>query len=109
MVAVHWLSGAVWVLGGLAMGGLGYLIAVRGRVDLHSDFDEAADIDRDAAGRRVGTVALLMGVVTAAYGLREMLFGFDATLLGGLLVVLLALSYLTKLLARGWTPSDGYR
>ena len=103
MVEVHWLSGGVWLLGGLAMCYLGYLIRFEKRVDLHSDYREGADDDRVAAW--VGGIAIVMGVVTGAHGLREILFGFDPRALGVLLVVLLVLSYLTKLLARGWTPT----
>ena len=103
MVEVNHLSGLVWVLGGLAMGYLGFLIGVRGRADLHVDFDGTADPER--VSRWVGSIAVLMGVVTAAHGLREMLFGFDPAALTVLLVVLLVLSYLTKLIARGWSPS----
>ncbi len=108
MVEVHWLSGGVWVLGGLAILGLGYLIAVRGRADLHADFDESGDADPVVVGRRVGAVALFMGLVTLAHGLREIAFGFEPAALGLLLVVLLVSSYLTKLLARGWTPQQGW-
>ncbi|WP_254862357.1 hypothetical protein [Halovivax gelatinilyticus] len=108
MVAVNWLSGGVWLLGGVCILGLGYLIAFRGRADLHADFDETRDVDADVIGRRVGVVALFMGVVTVVHGLREIAFGFDPAALGLLLVVLLFCSYLTKLLARGWTPQQGF-
>ncbi|WP_290817639.1 hypothetical protein [Halovivax sp.] len=106
MVEVHWLSGGVWALGGLCMLGLGYLIAFRGRADLHSDFEESRDVDAALVSRRVGAVALFMGAVTLAHGVREMLFGFEPGLLGLLLVVLLVCSWLTKLFARGWTPTN---
>jgi len=108
MVEVHWISGGVWVLGGLAMCGLGYLIAFRGRADLHSDFDPERDVDAETVGIRVGVVALFMGTATMLHGLREMRDGFEPGALGILLVVLLVCTYLTKLLARGWTPSDRF-
>lgn len=102
MVEVHHVSGGVWVLGGLCMLGLGYLIAFRGRADLHADYDESAD--PAFVSRWVGTIALLMGVLTTGHGLREMVYGWNPSALGVLLVVLLVLVSLTKLIARGWKP-----
>ena len=102
MVEVHYVSGAVWVLCGLAILGLGFLIAFRGRADLHSDYRES--VDPAYVSRWAGAIAFLMGIVTVAFGVREMVFGWDPAALGALLVILLVLSYLTKLIARGWTP-----
>ena len=105
MVEVHYLSGSVWVLGGIAMCGLGYLIGVRGRIELHSDYAERAN--REFASRWVGVIAICMGLASLLQGVREMLFGWDPFYIGALLVFLLVCSWLTKLIARGWTPRDG--
>ncbi|QRV15599.1 hypothetical protein [Haloterrigena salifodinae] len=100
MVDANHVSGAVWLLCGLAILFLGYLIAARGRADLHSDYDES--VDPAYASRWVGATALLMGLLVVAYSIRELLYGFHPYALGGLLVALLGLSYLSKLFARGF-------
>ncbi len=100
MVDVNLISGGVWTLGGIAILYLGYQIAVRGRVELHSDYDES--VDPGYVARRSGGVALLMGAVTVAHGVREMVRGFDPAALAALIVTLLVLSYLSKLFARGY-------
>lgn len=95
----HLISGTVWLLCGIAICYLGFLIGVRGRVDLHQDYD--GSVDPVHAARWVGGTAILMGLVTVAYALREMYYGFDPLALGGLLATLLVLSYASKLFARG--------
>lgn len=103
MVDPNLISGAVWLLCGVAILGLGYLIAFRGRADLHANYDES--VDPAYVSRWAGGTALLMGLVVVAYAIREMIYGFQPIALGGLLVALLVLSYLSKLFARG----VGYR
>lgn len=95
----HLISGTVWLLCGLAICYLGYLIAVRGRVELHSNYEETVDERYAAAG--AGGTAILMGILVIGYALREMVFGFDPFVLGGLIVALVVLSYVSKLFARG--------
>ncbi|MFC6718808.1 hypothetical protein ACFQGT_15025 [Natrialbaceae archaeon GCM10025810] len=106
MVEYHLISGAVWVGCGLLILGLASLIAFRGRVDLHANYDES--VDPSYAARWAGGTALLMGLLVVAYGVREALYGFDVTYLGGLVGSLLVLSYLSKLFAGGWprNPQD---
>ena len=103
MVDANHVSGSVWLLCGLAILFLGYLIAVRGRADLHADYDES--VDPAYVSRWAGGTALLMGLLVVAYAIRELLYGFRPLAFGGLIAALLALSYLTKLFARGY----GYR
>ncbi|RQH03097.1 hypothetical protein [Natrarchaeobius oligotrophus] len=103
MVDPNHVSGAVWFLCGVAILGLGYLIGVRGRADLHAEYDES--VDEAYASRWIGATALLMGVLVIAYAIREMVYGFHPYALGALVVTLLVLSYVTKLFARG----VGYR
>ena len=103
MVEANHISGAVWLLCGVAILFLGYLIAVRGRADLHADYDES--VDPAYVSRWAGGTALLMGTIVVVYAGRELLYGFRPVALGGLVVALLVLSYLTKLFARGF----GYR
>lgn len=100
MVGVNVVSGAVWLACGIAICYLGYLIAFRGRADLHANYDE--DVDPAYVSRRAGGTALLMGVLVIGFAIREMIFGFSATALAGLVVALLALSYVSRLFARGW-------
>ena len=100
MVDPHVISGAVWVFCGLLILGLGSLIAFRGRVDLHANYDES--VDPAYVARWAGGTALLMGVLVVAYGVREIRFGFHPYALGGLIVALLALSYVSKLFAGGF-------
>ncbi|ELY43364.1 hypothetical protein [Natronorubrum sulfidifaciens] len=103
MVDANIISGTVWLLCGLAILYLGYLIAIRGRADLHANYDES--VDPAYVSRWAGGTALFMGLLVVAYAIREMIYGFQPYALGGLLVALLVLSYLTKLFARG----VGYR
>lgn len=106
MVDPNLVSGAVWLLCGIAILGLGYLIGVRGRADLHADYDES--VDPAYVSRWVGGTAILMGLLVVAYAIREMIYGFQPFALGGLVVTLLVLSYLTKLFARGVGYSGEY-
>lgn len=103
MVDPNVISGTVWLLCGVAILYLGYLIGIRGRADLHAAYDES--VDPAYVSRWAGGTALLMGLLVVAYGIRELLYGFQPYALGGLVVTLLVLSYLTKLFARG----VGYR
>ncbi|GAB3665501.1 hypothetical protein [Halopiger thermotolerans] len=105
MVDPSYVSGAVWFVCGVAILYLGYLIGLRGRADLHADYDESRDVDPAYVSRWVGATALLMGTLVVLYAIREAVYGFHPYALGGLLVALLALSYATKLIARG----VGYR
>ncbi|OAQ52023.1 hypothetical protein HTG_13660 [Natrinema mahii] len=100
MVAPTLISGVVWIGCGLAILGLAWLIAVRGRVDLHANYDES--VDPAYASRWAGGTALLMGILVVGYGVREALYGFDSRLLAGLIVALLVLSYVSKLFAGGF-------
>ncbi|WP_254767598.1 hypothetical protein [Salinilacihabitans rarus] len=107
MAGLELVSGAVWLACGLAIWYLGYLIAVRGRVDLHANYDES--VEPAYAARWAGGTALLMGTLVVAYAVREALFGWNATALTGLLVALLVGSYLSTLFARGWPAGRGRR
>lgn len=100
MVGVNLVSGAVWLACGLAICYLGYLIAFRGRVDLHSHYDE--DVDEAYVARRAGGTALVMGLLVVGFALREMVYGFSPRALGGLVAALLVLSYVSKKFASGW-------
>jgi len=104
MVEPNLVSGAVWVVCGLAIFGLGSLIAFRGRVDLHANYDES--VDPAHVARWAGGTALLMGILVVAYGVREMRYGFQPSLLAGLVVALLVLSYLSKLFAGGFGAGE---
>ncbi|WP_306057135.1 hypothetical protein [Natronococcus wangiae] len=104
MVDYNLISGGVWLLCGLAICYLGYLIAFRGRVDLHSNYDES--VDPAYVSRWAGGTALLMGALVLVYAVRELVFGFEPSALGGLVVALLVLSYLSKLFARGFGYSE---
>ena len=103
MVEPHHISGTVWLVCGLVILGLGYLIAIRGRADLHANYDES--VDPAYVSRWAGGTALLMGALVVGYAIRELRYGFDPAALAALLVALLLLSYLSKLFARG----VGYR
>ncbi|WP_246999343.1 hypothetical protein [Halosolutus gelatinilyticus] len=105
MVAFNLVSGAVWLACGLVICYLAYLIGVRGRVDLHASYDADESVDPAYVARRAGGTAMLMGLLTIAYAVREMVYGFRPAALGALIVALLALSYVSKLFARG----VGYR
>lgn len=100
MVDVHLISGGVWLLGGLAICYLGYLIAVRGRIDLHSHYDDA--IDPTFAAKGAGGTAIVMGLLVVGYGVREILFGFSLAAFWTLMVALLVLIVLSKLFANGF-------
>ncbi|ELY94851.1 hypothetical protein C482_17288 [Natrialba chahannaoensis JCM 10990] len=103
MVDPNVIAAVVWyVCGGLILY-LGYLIAVRGRADLHAEYDES--VDPAYVSRWAGGTALVMGGLVVAYATHQLLYGFDPFLLGALIVALLVLSYVTKLFARGY----GYR
>lgn len=104
MVDPNYVSGAVWFCCGLLILYLGtYKIGVQGRVDLHANYDET--VDRAYVSRWVGRTTLLMGLLVVGYAIREAVYGFHPYALGGLIVALLVLSYVTKLVARG----VGYR
>lgn len=101
MVDPSYVSGAVWFVCGFAILYLGYLIGIRGRAELHADYDESSGVDPAYVSRWVGATALLMGTLVVLYAIREVVYGFQPAALGGLLVALLVLSYVTKLIARG--------
>ena len=103
----HLISGGVWLVGGLAICYLAYLIAVRGRVELHQSYDES--VDPRFAARGAGGTALIMGVLVTAYGIREILFGFSIAAFWGLMVALLVLIVLSKLFANGFRGRVGLR
>ncbi|WP_049923060.1 hypothetical protein [Halopiger djelfimassiliensis] len=105
MVDPNLVSGTVWLGCGLAILALGYLIAVRGRADLHANYDDTSGVDPAYVSRWAGGTALLMGVLVIAYGIREIRYGFHPYALAGLIAALLGLRYLSKLFARGF----GYR
>ncbi|AFZ73929.1 hypothetical protein [Natronobacterium gregoryi] len=102
MVDPNYVSGAVWFLCGLAILYLGYLIGVRGRADLHSNYDEESSVDPAYVSRWAGGTAILMGLLVVVYAIREAIYGFQPYALGALVVTLLLLSYVTKLFARGY-------
>ncbi|SEV99860.1 hypothetical protein [Natrinema salifodinae] len=104
MVDPNLISGAVWIVCGLAILGLASLIAFRGRVDLHANYDES--VDPAYAARWAGGTALVMGLLVVAYGIRELRHGFQPQLLAGLVVALLVLSYLSKLFAGGFGAGE---
>ncbi|MCU4925198.1 hypothetical protein OB905_04245 [Halobacteria archaeon AArc-dxtr1] len=100
MVDVTILGSVVWLLCGIVITYLGYLIGIRGRVELHAAYDES--VDASYAARWAGGTALLMGGLVIAYAIIDMRYGFDPYRLGGLVVALLVLSYVSKLFARGF-------
>ena len=104
MIDYNLMGGLVWLLCGGVILYLGYLIAVRGRADLHSAYEES--VDPAYASRWAGGTALLMGVLVVVYAIREMIYGFQPYALGGLVVALLVLSYVSKLFARGYGARD---
>jgi len=101
MVAVQVITGSVWIICGLVICGLASLIVFKGRADLHGYYDDDSDVDPSHVSRWAGGTGLLMGVLVVGYGLRELIYGFNATALGALLVTLLALSFLSKRFAQG--------
>lgn len=104
MVDPTYISAVVWVCCGLAILYLGgYQIGVRGRADLHANYDES--VDPAYVSRWVGLTTLVMGLLIIGYAIRELVYGFDGYALGALVGALLVLSYVTKLFARG----VGYR
>lgn len=104
MVDYNLISGLVWLICGLVILYLGYLIAVRGRVELHSAYEES--VDSAYASRWAGGTAVVMGLLVVLYGTRELVYGFHPYALGGLVVSLLILSYVSKLFARGYGSPD---
>ncbi len=108
MVDANLLLGLFWIGCGLVVLVPASLIAFGGRADLHVHYD--SDVDPAYVSRRAGTTALLMGVAMIGYGGYQILIGYSAIALGGLLVALLVLSSLTKRFAQGWgysTDDDG--
>jgi hypothetical protein len=105
MVDANVLLGLFWIGCGLVILIPAALIAFGGRADLHIHYDEG--VDPDYVSRRAGTTALLMGLLTVAYGAHQLLYGFSSTAFGGLLVALLILSSLTKRFAQGWGYDAG--
>lgn len=104
MVDPNYISGAVWLGCGLLILYLGYYkIGLQGRADLHANYEES--VDPAYVSRWVGRTTLVMGLLVVGYGIREVLYGFQPYALGGLILTLLVLSYVTKLFARG----AGYR
>ncbi|MFP8953977.1 hypothetical protein ACLI4Z_13570 [Natrialbaceae archaeon A-arb3/5] len=103
MVEPTYISGAVWFVCGVVILYLGYVIGVRGRADLHAEYDES--VDPAYVSRWVGLTASVMGLLVIGYAVREVVYGFQPYALGALIVALLVLSYVTKLFARG----VGYR
>ncbi|MEY7850858.1 hypothetical protein AB7C87_16850 [Natrarchaeobius sp. A-rgal3] len=100
MVDFNVVSGLVWFGCGLLILYLGYLIAFRGRADLHANYDES--VDPAYVSRWAGGTALLMGALVVLYGIQEIYYGFRPYALGGLVVSLLVLSYVSKLFAGGF-------
>lgn len=101
MVDPNYISGVVWLSCGLLILYLGYYqIGIRGRADLHANYDE--DVDPAYVSRWVGRTTLVMGLLVVGYAVREVLYGFHPYALGALIVALLVLSYVTKLVARGF-------
>ena len=100
MVDVNVLVGGFWVLLGIVVLAPAYLIAARGRADLHVHYDE--DVDPEYVSRRAGTTALLMGVAMIGYGVHQVVYGYSFAAFAVLLLVLLVLSSLTKRFAQGW-------
>ena len=100
MVEANVLLGLLWICCGLVILIAASLIAFRGRADLHVHYDGSTD--PAYVSRRAGATALLMGLVTVAYGVHQALYGFYPAAFGGLLVALLVLSQLTKRFAQGW-------
>ncbi|RQG87010.1 hypothetical protein EA462_15305 [Natrarchaeobius halalkaliphilus] len=100
MIDPNYIGAAVWFVCGLAILGLGYLIGVHGRADLHADYDES--VDPTYASRWIGVTAVVMGLLVIGYAVREAIYGFHPYALGGLVLTLLVLSYVTKLFARGF-------
>ena len=103
MADVNLVFGIFWLVCGLVILIPAYLIAFRGRADLHVHYDDS--VDPAYVSRRGGTTALLMGILVVAYGLHQLVFGYNPLLFGGLLVALLVLSQLTKRFAQGWGAS----
>ncbi|MCW8172646.1 MULTISPECIES: hypothetical protein [Natrialba] len=100
MVDFNVVSGLVWLGCGLLILYLGYLIAFRGRAELHGNYDES--VDPAYVSRWAGGTALLMGVLVVLYGIQEIYYGFRPYALVGLVVALLVLSYVSKLFAGGF-------
>ncbi|WP_049928235.1 hypothetical protein [Halopiger goleimassiliensis] len=103
MVDVNVLVGGFWILLGFVVLVPAYLIAARGRADLHVHYDE--DVDPAYVSRRAGATALLMGFAMVGYGAHQTFYGYSFGALAALLTLLLVLSTLTRRFAQGW----GYR
>ena len=103
MVDFHVIMGVFWIICGLVILIPGYLIAFRGRADLHFHYDDS--VDPEYVSRRVGATALVMGGLTIAYGVHQLYFGYYPMAFAGLILSLLALSSLTKRFAQGWGAS----
>lgn len=102
MVDVAYISAGVWFVCGVAILYLGYLISIRGRVQLHANYDESSDVDPAYVARWAGGSALVMGLLVIVYAIREAIFGFQPGALAGLILSLVLLSYLSKRFADGW-------
>ncbi|USZ72996.1 hypothetical protein [Natronosalvus halobius] len=100
MVSFDVAIGLFWIGCGIVILIPAWLIAVRGRADLHVHYDDS--VDPTYVSRRAGTTALLMAVATITYGLAQVRFGYQPTAFVGLLVTLLVLATLTKRFAQGW-------
>lgn len=103
MVDFNLISGTIWLVCGIVILVLGYIIAFRGRADFHVDYDES--VDPAYVSRWAGGTALLMGLLVVAYAVHQMIYGYNPAAFGALIVTLFVLSYATKRFARGW----GYR
>lgn len=103
MVDASVLLGGLFVVLGIVILIPAFLIAFRGRADLHVHYDD--DVDPAYVSRRAGSTALLMGILVTAYGLHQMVYGFYPTAFWGLMGALLVLSQLTKRFAQGWGAS----
>ena len=100
MVDASVLLGAFWIVLGIIILIPAYLIAIRGRADLHVHYND--DVDPAYVSRRAGATALLMGLVTVGYGIYQILVGYSFLALSVLLLSLLVLSSLTRRFAQGW-------
>ena len=103
MADANVLLGLFWIVLGVIILAPAFLIAFRGRADLHVHYDE--DVDPEYVSRRAGTTALLMGLAVVSFGAYQALYGFSYLLFGGLMLALLVLSQLTKRFAQGWGAS----
>ena len=100
MIDANVLLSLFWIICGVVILVPAYLIAFRGRADMHINYDE--DVDPEYVSRRAGPTALLMGLSFVGYGVYQLRYGYTASVFGGFLVTLLVLSQLTRRFARGW-------